>query len=111
MGGIEMSYVVKSFNRYVLYYVSRPASGFLAEIDCFNNMDRSGIIYFHPEGSTLPANSETVNGIYIHFHMSRFNDVITTLREESPLYLALHSEGLHAYIGSHWEPVGEEEGP
>jgi hypothetical protein len=109
-----MAYVVNSFDRYVLYYVSgaSPAVGVPheAEIDLFDGSTRAGILYFHPDGATLPANRETVNGIYAYYHLSRFADVIETLREEKPLYMALNTGTGVAYIGSSAEPIGEEEG-
>lgn len=110
-----MPYVIKPFNKYVLYYISSSGAGpqvgvpQLAEIDCFKKGNRAGIIYFFPDGANLPNNSVGVNGIYIYFHLSRFNDVITTLREEKPLYLCFNEEKKIAYIGTSFEPIGERE--
>ena len=109
-----MPFVYNQFDRYVLYYISgaTPTVGVPqeAEIDLFDGSERAGILYFFPDGATLPANEETVNGIYVRYHLSRFADVIETLREEKPLYVALHTDTGVAYVGSGFEPIGEEEG-
>jgi hypothetical protein len=111
-----MPYVIKPFDKYVLYYISPSGSGpqvgvpQLAEIDCFNKREgRAGIIYFFPDGTNLPQNTSTINGIYIYFHLSCFNDVITILREEKPLNLAFNEEKKIAYIQTSTEPIGERE--
>ena len=104
-----MAYITRKFDKYVLYYISRTGHGQQAEIDLFDGRDRAGILYFHLDGTTLPANRNTVNGIYVYFHLSRFSDVMETLREEKPLHVTLQEETGVAYIGSGFEPVGEEE--
>jgi hypothetical protein len=109
-----MPYVHRRFDRYVLYYISGSSASVgvpqEAEIDLFDGSNRAGILYFHPDGSTLPANQDTVNGIYAYYEARRFADVMETLREEMPLYVALDTDRGVAYVGSGKEPVGEEEG-
>jgi hypothetical protein len=107
-----MAFVYRDFSKYVLYYISKssPAVGIPqdAEIDCFDSKGkRAGIIYFHPMGVPLPANRDTVNGIILHYHINRFEDSITTLRQEEPLYLALDTTRGAGYIGTTYEPIGE----
>jgi hypothetical protein len=103
-----MAFVTRQFDKYVLYYISRKNPGQLAEIDCFGEDGRAGIIYFYKK-KNLPQNRETVNGIYIYYHIDRFSDVMETLREEAPLTLALHDDTGVAYVMTGYEPIGEGE--
>ena len=113
MGGAGVA-VSKPFTKYQLYYVTgnSPAKGLPqeAEIDCFTDTNvRAGIIYFYPDDIPLPANQNTVNGIYLYFRPRRFADIMAILREEKPLYLYLYPNGA-GYVGTNFEPVGEQEG-
>ena len=105
----------RDFTRYVVYYISgsSPSIGLAqdAEIDCFTDKwERVGAIYFYPDNVTLPPNQNTVNGIYLHYKMSRFADVMTMLKEEKPLCLSLDTTNNSGYVGTSGEPVGEQEG-
>ena len=109
------SHVQRDFTRYVVYYIagSGPSIGLPqeAEIDCFTETgDRAGIIYFYPENVQLPSNQNTVNGIYLYYRSSRFGDVMTMLKEEKSLYLYLDTIASSGYVGTSFEPVGEQEG-
>lgn len=109
-----MAVITNEFTTYVVYYISgsSPSVGLPqdAEIDCFNAAgDRAGIIYFFPNNKALPVNQNTVNGIYLYYKMSRFADVMTMLKEESPLYLYFDTVAKYAYIGTQNEPIGERE--
>lgn len=89
-----MATIHRDFTDYVVYYISgsSPTAGVAqdAEIDCFSSKgDRAGAIYFYPDNVPLPTNQNTVNGIYLHYSMKRFADVMTMLKEEKPLYLSL----------------------
>ena len=110
-----MASIRRDFTRYTVYYITgnSPAIGFpqSAEIDCFTDTnERAGAIYFYPDGGTLPANQDTVNGIYLYYFLSRFADVMTMLKEEKPLYLYLDTGNKAGYVGTGTEPVGEQEG-
>jgi hypothetical protein len=109
-----MAYVHRSFTKYVVYYLSgnSPAVGVPqdAEIDCFTaDNQRAGALLFYPENLPLPANRDTVNGIYLYFRPDRFADLMTLLREEKPLYLGLDTVSKHGCVGTSFEPVGEQE--
>lgn len=109
------TYVTREFTKYCVYYISgsTPAIGCPqdAEIDCFTETnERAGIIYFFPNDLPLPPNEDTVNGIYLHFRMNRFADVMTMLKEEKPLHLTLDTSGGAGHIGTGFEPIGEQEG-
>jgi hypothetical protein len=106
--------VTRNFTRYTVYYISgsSPAVGVAqsAEIDCFTtDGQRAGIIYFYTDDIPLPENSDTVNGIYLHYRLSRFADVMTMLKEEKPLHLSFYPDRKTGEVGTSWEPVGEQE--
>jgi len=108
-------HVTRDFTRYVVYYITgcSPTIGLPqeAEIDCFNDEnERAGIIYFFPDNVPLLPNQNTVNGIYLYYKLSRFADVMKMLKEEKPLYLYLNTVTSSGYIGTGFEPVGEQEG-
>ena len=111
-----MPLITANFTQYVVYYVTGGSAAVGmpqdAEIDCFDGAgNRAGAIYFYPGSTRLPKNQNTVNGIYLYFRMSRFSDVMTMLKDEKPLYLALNTDNQVGYIGTLSEPVGEQEGP
>lgn len=108
------NYITKKISKYTVYYLTggTPASGMAqtAEIDCFDDMgNRTEIIYFFPDDIALPANSETVNGIYLYFNHSRFSEVITMLKDEKPLSLFFYTDKKTGGIQTGIEPVGEQE--
>ncbi len=79
-----------AFDSYQLFIYSGPSS-YSAALQ----LDQAGVfqgrIAFIPEGTALPPNG-TISPLgtavpSIFYHMSTFNDIITTLREETPLYL------------------------
>jgi hypothetical protein len=111
-----MPLITANFTQYVVYYIAgaSAAAGMPqdAEIDCFDGAgNRAGAIYFHSGSSRLPKNQNTVNGIYLYFRMARFSDVMTMLKDEKPLYLALNTDNQVGYIGTSSEAVGEQEAP
>jgi len=106
-----MPFVTKSFNQYVIYHETRQTSGsaHIAEIDCFLGSDRAGAMYFYPDGFALPADADTVNGVYLHFPISRFLEIVETLREEAPLTLWYDDVRQFGYLSTGWEPIGSRE--
>ena len=103
-----MSTVKKDFDSYkVWYYSGHP---YEALIYCYQGGSYVGRIVFFKDDAAIPVNANYSSGPSIHYPLSRFNDVITILREEKPLYLFLN---LTNFIGilatAEQEPVGEEE--
>jgi len=82
-----------------------------AEIDCFtdDNKRAAGSIFSQTMCLFLRIKN-TVNGIYLYYRISRFADVMTILKEEKPLYLSLNTSNSSGYVGTYYEPVGEQEG-
>jgi hypothetical protein len=79
--------------------------------DNANGNNRVGLITFFKDQSIMPANQLGSDGtITLYYEMSRHNDVVTTLRYEKPLYLAVNTKTGFGYLGcGELEPVGEEE--
>lgn len=111
-----MPLITANFTQYVVYYITGGSATVGmpqdAEIDCFDGAgNRAGAIYFYSGSTRLPKNQSNANGIYLYFRMARFADVMTMLKDEAPLYLALNTDNQVGYIGTLSEPVGEQEGP
>jgi hypothetical protein len=80
-----------------------------ATITCVGAGATVGTLHFIKDGVALPAN---VPGPppRVHFPISQFNDVITTLRYEKPLVFNFTpSNGIGTVGTSTREPVGEQE--
>lgn len=109
-----MAYINRPFTKYTTYYIAgaSPAAGIAqdAEIDCFDDANnRAGIIYFMADTMPLPPNQNTVNGIYLYYRTRRFADVMHILQTEKPLYLSLNTVNATGYVGTGFEPIGENE--
>jgi hypothetical protein len=62
------------------------------------------------EESPLPKNIINEDGTFdVFYHLDRFNDVITILRYEKPLWFHLDDNFKSGQIQALHEPVGEEE--
>jgi hypothetical protein len=83
-------------------YISCNAKGkFVGYIDFF-------------EKDSVPAPSITNSGLYrLSYPIERLNDIMTTLREESPLFIQIYNivNKKGCIVGtSNQEPIGEQEG-
>jgi hypothetical protein len=111
---ITMPVVRKDFDSYSFTYVGGPSlqSGTPgADIVCYRTNCRVGILRFFRDGVRIPENRVLPDGtLALYFEMSRFSDVMATLRYEKPLYLAVNSDNSFGYIGpATLEPTGEQE--
>lgn len=99
------------------------ATGRVALMLCYNSSAFIGRIDFYPDGVVLPQDylwHPTPSGEYVvlHMPMSRFESVMSTVRQETPLHLYIDvNRGMGALTQGHGhlattekEPVGEEEG-
>jgi hypothetical protein len=103
-----MATIVRDFDSYRLWYYSNDA--LFALIYCYKGTVFMGRISFFKERDTIAPNANLPNGVSIHFSASRFNDVITILKQERPLYLFLNPDTLSGAVGNtHLEWTGEEE--
>ncbi|HMK54264.1 MAG TPA: hypothetical protein VK444_05725 [Methanobacteriaceae archaeon] len=110
-----MAFYWIAFDRYTINYTAGKAlqskeSG--ADIVCFNGNNFIGLLRFFSDSTIIPDNQRLSDGtIYLYYEMSRFNDVMTLIRYEKPLFLAINADTKYGYIGcGQLEPVGEQEG-
>jgi len=124
----KMSTVIKEqFDRYEVILQSGAVDDIEAIISLSNGAtERVARIFFyktrneaarHPNAAPVDPVSGMRGDIFLAFPISRFNDVITTLRQEKPLEVFLIVEELLGGIQTPrfgldvvGEPVGEEEG-
>jgi hypothetical protein len=70
------------------------------------------VAYFYEEGVTMPPptgpDPASGNMIRLAYRSNRFASVLDVLRNEEPIYVFFDDAGYGA-IGTHVEPVGEEE--
>lgn len=108
-----MASIQCEFTSYKVYYFSgdsAAASYAAAEIDCFDaTSTRVGALFFHASDAPLPAAESTMSGIYLHFPVTRFADVMMLLKEEKPLFLNFDDTNKWGYLATAFEPVGEQE--
>ena len=103
-----MNVVKKDFDSYKLWYYS--GYSYEALVYCYKGTSYVGRLVFFEEGTAIPPNANYSSGPSIHYPLSRFNDIITILRYEKPLYLFLNLTNLIGILATEEnEPVGEEE--
>jgi hypothetical protein len=99
-----MSLVVKNVDHYLMNYVGGTAlqgKGAGATVDCYDANSRIGSLSFFGDTTQIPANQLLSDGtLSLYYEMSRFNDVINTLRFEKPLMLAVNTDTGFGYLGS-----------
>ena len=103
-----MATVRKDFDSYKIWYYS--GHPYEALIYCYQGTSYVGRIVFFKDDAAIPANANYASGPSIHFGLSRFEDIASILRQESPLYLFLNTTNLIGTLATdEHEPVGEEE--
>lgn len=104
-----MATVKKDFDSYrIWYYSGHP---YEALIYCYQGTSYVGRIVFFKDGAPVPDNANYASGPSIHYSLTRFDDVVSILRYEKPLYLFLNLDNLIGTLATEEkEPVGEEEG-
>lgn len=104
-----MAFLVKNFNRYVIWYTSATHDE-EAAIHLYLDERYQATLRFYRDGATMPPNSVNSSGqVTIYFRSRRFSEVIDILREESPVTIYLDTQTLTAIIYTGHELVGEEE--
>jgi hypothetical protein len=109
-----MPAIIKSFDSYKIYHFAgrKPIDGSMAAawIPCFYNGKQVGSLSFMDNLQDIHDNDYDNDQILLFYHLGRFDEIITTLRYESPLFLMLNTDSLEgALITKELEPVGEEE--
>lgn len=106
--------IIHGFDNYKLYFYS-PAlanpSPVVAMVSCYSAKTFVGNLIFFKEGTPLYENQINGNVIFLFYTNNRFADLMTTLREESPLFLRINDGNFGGMVTTNREPVGEEEGP
>lgn len=100
----------KLIDKYQLFIMEGNAQK--AYIGCFYQGAFQGYIDFWEAGN-VPASSITSNGSYrLAYPIERLDSIVSTLREESPLYIHIIKTGAitKAIVATTQEAVGEEEG-
>ena len=104
------------FDEYRLKYGHTETERTAALLACYKDSALVGLIQFVKEGrdikrhTAVRENADAPEIPLIRFPVSRFNDVITTLRYEKPLFIEFDTETGYGGIRTTMEPVGEEEG-
>ena len=99
---------LRDFDGYKLWYFSNDR--LFAIVHCYKGSEFVGRIAFFKEGEKVPPNADLGNRPSIHFAAKRFNDMMTILKQERPLFLFLNPETLMGSVANtHFEWTGEEE--
>ena len=104
------------FDEYRLKYGDTETDRTAALLACYKDSSLVGLIQFVKEGmevkrhEAVRENEEAPEIPLIRFPISRFDDVITTLRYEKPLFIEIDTETGYGGVRTTMEPVGEDEG-
>ncbi len=100
---------MEEFDSYAVFYYAYHPKGLLAFISCILGAEKVGGIAFYDDSSpelSDPCGIEN-DKLMLRYPISRFNDVITILRYEKPLYLVGGPACCVATKDD--EPIGEQE--
>lgn len=61
------------------------------------------------DGVSMPANVEVAGNPRLHFPASKFEEIMSVLRHEEPLYISVVPSNGIGTISTSNEPIGEEE--
>lgn len=101
--------MAQQFVSYRLYYYSAPQYSWDVLVDLYNEGTWVGRIKFMKEGQAIPANRMRGSATVLYYPISHFDNIMTMLRYEKPLYVNLNvANGIGTILTSS-EPVGEEE--
>ena len=104
------------FDEYRLKYGHTEADDTAALLACYRNSALVGLIQFVKEDRDVTGHKAVRDDPdapeipLLRFSISRFGDIITTLRYEKPLFIEIDTETMYGGIRTTMEPVGEEEG-
>jgi hypothetical protein len=111
-----MATLINPFDTYQIFYYGGTAPSPAARIQVYQAGAFTGEMNFFPlPPASVPANT-TIAPLgtavpSLNYELSRFNDVVETLRQEKPLYLFLDTSSATGMLATtDLEPVGEQEG-
>lgn len=103
-----------NFDSYRIRHDAGPlaSQNYVAVIECLAGLAEVVNLIFMKEGITPPQNVKDVNGVVLlYFPVSRFNDILNTIRYEKPLRCVFNSDSFWGYLETNSsEPTGEQEG-
>ena len=98
----------KAFNSYYLYYVGNHDT-VPAQLLLYDGSTFAGWVYFYHDNLTLPE-PHWCNNFILYFKISEYQNVMSILRHEKPLYVLYNDQAKYAGFGTtEKEPIGEEE--
>ena len=105
-----MAWVTERITKYQIRYKSYRL-GTQAQIWCYNGTKRVGGIYFEPDDAEPTWASYNDGRINLYYPLKCFNDIITILRYEKPLFIGVNTQsGGSGSVGTaSYESIGEEE--
>ncbi len=101
---------VKRFDSYRVFIYSQFET--IDAIIQFTSQGKGvGQITFKTEGAVLGTNNVNQEGfIHLYYPISKFNDIVNTLRYEKPLAINLQTDnGIGSIFTLEYEPEGEQE--
>jgi hypothetical protein len=104
------------FDEYRLKYGHSEIDDTAAILACYRQASLVGLIQFVKEDldvlghKAVRENADAPEIPLLRFSITRFDDIITTLRYEKPLFIEIDTETGYGGIRTTMEPVGEEEG-
>ena len=75
------------------YEVFYASNGFAPRIALKRQGNYVASLFFRPDGSTLPGDTQQDGQAMIHYHQQNFHNVIDVLRNEAPVYLEYLGDG------------------
>ena len=98
------------FDSYAIEYLSQDSSR-EAVISCYQGTKTVARIEFVKNGEPLPPNFGQYQNSYLYYRLSRFQNIVSLLREEKPLQIIVNTNtGVGSISTASQEPTGEEEG-
>ena len=104
------------FDEYRLKYGHSETEDTAAILACYEDSSLVGLIQFVKEDLDIAGHKavredpDAPEIPLLRFSISRFDDIITTLRYEKPLFIEIDTDTGYGGIRTTMEPVGEEEG-
>jgi hypothetical protein len=95
------------FDNYIVYHEEKPGLNQKVAINCFMEDKTVGYITF-VDGDVPPPEVLHTGAVQLYFPYSRFQELMTTIRYEKPLYLSVYGD--KSVLSTVHEPVGEQEG-
>ena len=83
-----------------------------AYISCWHKNKFQGYIDFYLEGNVPTSGFNSGGSFHLAYPIERLDSILTTLREESPVYIQIADFGttISCRVATSDEPVGEQEG-